>query len=769
MSVVGFDVGNENCVIAVAKQRGIDVLLNDESNRENPAMVSFGEKQRFMGAAAAASATMHPKSTISQLKRLIGRKFRETDVQNDLRLFPFETSEDFDGGIQIRLRYMGEIQSFSPVQLLGMLLSHLKQITEKSLKTPVSDCVIGIPSYFTNSQRLAYLDAAAIAGLRPLRLMHDSTATALGYGIYKTDLAANSVPTCIVFVDIGHCDTQVCVASFESGSMRVLSHAFDRNLGGRDFDEVLFNYFAVEFKEKYKIDVYTNTKACVRLRASCEKVKKVLSANAEAPLNIECLMEEKDVKSFIKREEFERLSSGLLDRLIVPCQKALADSGLTLDHIHSVELVGSGSRIPAISKMLSSLFKRELGRTVNASECVARGCALQCAMLSPVFRVRDYEVQDAFPFSIGLSSDEGPINTPSDDVIFPKGQFFPSVKVLTLRRENTFHLEAFYASHNEISPDSPRQICSFKVGPFQISHKEAVRVKVRVQLNLHGIVTIDSASLIEDFKENMTSEEMISENDHQSSATKDDTSKHSSGYTISFVVYGNDPKGIKRMEITVVENSSGALTKDELSAAKQTENSLVEQDLKMESTKDKKNALESFVYEMRDKMLNTYRNTATESERECIARNLQETEEWLYEDGDDETENAYIEKLNDIKKLIDPIDNRFKDGQERAQASKDLLKTIADNRTSAESLPPQRKNAVLDECLKAERWLHERTTEQESLPKDANPELQSSEIRRKADALNATCKYIGKSNSPPSKPEHNGSHASRKSDDMELD
>ncbi|KAG2243602.1 hypothetical protein Bca52824_094556 [Brassica carinata] len=761
MSVVGFDVGNENCVIAVAKQRGIDVLLNDESNRENPGMVSFGEKQRFMGAAAAASATMHPKSTISQLKRLIGRKFKEHDVQKDLKLFPFETSEDSaDGGIQIQLRYMGEVQSFSPVQILGMLLSHLKQVAEKSLKTPVSDCVIGIPSYFTNSQRLAYLDAAAIAGLRPLRLMHDCTATALGYGIYKTDLAANSSPTCIVFVDIGHCDTQVCVASFGSGSMRVLSHGSDRNLGGRDFDEVLFNYFAVEFKEKYSIDVYTNTKACVRLRASCEKVKKVLSANAEAPLNIECLMEEKDVKSFIKREEFEKLSSGLLERLIVPCQKALADSGLSLDQIHSVELVGSGSRIPAISKMLSSLFKRELGRTVNASECVARGCALQCAMLSPIFRVRDYEVQDSFPFSIGFSSDKGPINTPSNEMLFPKGQVFPSVKVLTLRRENTFHLEAFYADHNEISTDSPSQIGNFTIGPFQSSQGEAARVKVRVQLNLHGIVTIDSAFLIEDPKENTTSEETVSENNHQSPATKDGTSNPSSGSTV------NDHKAVKRMKISIVENVSGALTKNELSEAKQRENSLVEQDLKMESTKDKKNALESFVYEMRDKMLNTYRSTATESERECIARNLQETEEWLYEDGDDESENAYIEKLNDIKKLIDPIENRFKDGEERVQASKDLAKTIADNRMAAESLPPPRKNAVLDECNKVERWLHERTTEQES---HSHQELQSGEIRRKAEALNATCKYIGKSNSPPTKSEHNGSHGRRNSDDMELD
>jgi heat shock protein 4 len=258
----------------------------------------------------------------------------------------------------------------------------------------------------------------------------------------------------------------------------------------------------------------------------------------------------------------------------------------------------------------------------------------------------------------------------------------------------------------------------------------------------------------------MTSEDMISENNH---ATKDDTVDPLSGST------GNDPKAIKRMEIPVAETVSGALTKDELSEAKQRENSLVEQDLKMESTKDKKNALESYVYEMRDKMLNTYQNTATESERESIAKNLQETEDWLYEDGDDESENAYIEKLNDIKKLIDPIENRFKDGEGRAQASKDLLKTIAENRMAAESLPPPRKNAVLDECQKAERWLHERATELESSPNHANQELQSGEIRRKAEALNATCKYIGKSNSPPGKSEHNGSHGRRKSDDMELD
>lgn len=389
--MVGFDIGNENCVIAVAKQRGIDVLLNDESKRENPAVVSFGEKQRFIGSAGAASATMHPKSTISQVKRLIGRNFSEPAVQDDLRLLPFETSEGPDGGILIHLQYLNEKQTFTPVQILAMLLAHLKQITEKNLEMQIANCVIGIPSYFTALQRRAYLYAAEIAGLKPVRLMHDCTAIGLGYGIYKSDFP-NRGPANVVFVDIGHSDTQVAVVSFEPGHMKVLSHAFDCNLGGRDFDEVLFRHFAAQFREQYNIDVYSSARASIRLRASCEKLKKVLSANPEAPLNIECLMEEKDVKGYIKRDEFEKLASALLERISIPCRKALLDSGLAVEKIHAVELVGSGSRIPAITKMLNSLFRKEPRRTLNASECVARGCALQCAMHSPTFRVREYEV-----------------------------------------------------------------------------------------------------------------------------------------------------------------------------------------------------------------------------------------------------------------------------------------------------------------------------------------------------------------------------------------
>lgn len=769
MSVVGFDFGNENCVIAVAKERGIDVLLNDESNRETPAVVSFFEKQRFMGSEGAASLTMNPKSTVSQVKRLIGRKFKEVEVQDDLKLFPFEIVEGHDGGILIKVQYLGEIHEFSPVQILGMLFSHLKQIAEKSLEMPISDCVIGIPCYFTDLQRRAYLDAAAIAGLRPLRLLHDCTATALGYGIYKNDIS-NAGPTYVVFVDIGHCDTQVCLASFESGQMKILSHAFDRNLGGRDFDEVLFSYFAAQFKEKDDIDVCTNMKASIRLRASCEKLKKVLSANAEAPLNIECLMDEKDVRGFIKREEFERLSSGLVESISVPCRKVLANSGLTVEKIHSVELVGSGSRIPAITRMLASLFKREPSRRINASECVARGCALQCAMLSPIFRVREYQVQDSFPFSIGLSSDKVPICTLPNSTLFPKGQAFPSLKILALHRNNMFQMEAFYADPNELPFGTASQISSFMIGPFPVYQLEMVKVKVRVQLNLHGIVNIEAFMQIEDGAEvtNVTSENMVAKSDHSPSVEQNGAEVTNVAQSAPSSIPADEirkGKIFKRLEIPVSEEVYGGMTKAELSEAEKIELQLAQQDLKMERIKDKKNALESYVYEMRDKIFSKYQSFATESERNEISINLEKTEEWLYEDEpDDESENIYNQKLEDLRKLVDPIEIRYKEDEAREKARKDLLSCIADYRMNAGSLTAGERDAVIDECNKAENWLQEKTQQQDSLPKNVDPVLWSCEIKRKAEGFDATCKYITKS-----LPRTDDSDHIDKPDDGELD
>ncbi|XP_071705865.1 heat shock 70 kDa protein 16 [Rutidosis leptorrhynchoides] len=769
MSVVGFDIGNENLVIAAARNRGIDVLLNDESKRETPAIVSFGEKQRFLGSAGAASATMNPRSTISQVKRLIGSQYKNLVLQDHINLLPFETSEADDGGVLIHLQYMNERRTFTPVQILGMLFAHLKQMAEKNLESPVSDCVIGIPSYFTDLQRRAYLDAADIAGLKPLRLIHDGTAIALGYGIYKNDFA-DSGPTSVVFVDIGHCDTQVTVAAFENGHMKVLSHSFDNHLGGRDFDEVLFKYFVEKFKQQYNIDVNTNTRACVRLRTACEKLKKVLSANAEAPINIECLMDETDVKGFIKREDFENLCSDLLERVSVPCFKAVNDAGIDVDKIYAIELVGSGSRIPAIMRRLTHLFKREPRRTLNASECVARGCALQCAMLSPTFRVRDYEVQDSFPFAIGLLSDDGTSISLPSGALFPKGHPFPSAKIISLHRNKTFRLVVVYANESDLPVGVSPNVSHYTIAP--ISSAEKVKVKVKFHLNIHGIVRVESASVIAaDHSSNNShshSEPMVVDN-HMSNGAADHKFADPSQSTAHSADETRKSKYHKQ-NIKVSESVYGGTTRDALSQAQLIERELANQDIYVEQTKEKKNNLESFVYDTRNKLLSSYRSFATDEEKDRISRNLQETEDWLYEDGDDESQQTYTRRLEDLRKLVDPIESRYKEEDARAQATKNLSNSIKEYCMAANSLSATDKEAVYSECSKIEQWLNERSQLQASLPKNADPELWSHEINKKAEVLHRMFQHITKNKySAPSFEDSMDSNERDKPDDMYED
>ncbi|XP_074270106.1 heat shock 70 kDa protein 16-like [Silene latifolia] len=759
MSVIGFDIGNENCVIAAVKQRGIDVLLNDESKRETPAVVSFGEKQRFMGSAGVACATMNPKSTISQIKRLIGRDFDHPDVQKDLRLLPFETSKGRDGGILIHLQYLGERQIFSPVQILAMVFSHLKQIAEKNLDVPVSDCVIGIPCYFNDMQRRLYLDAAYIGGLTPLRLMHDCTATALGYGIYRTD-NSSSGQSCVVFVDVGHSDTQVAVVSFKSGYMKILSHAFDSNLGGRDFDEVLFRHFASQFKDRYNIDVYSSARASIRLRAACEKLKKVLSANLEAPLQIECLMDEKDVKGFIRRDEFEKLSESLLDRIVIPCEKALSHSRVPMERIQSVELVGSGSRIPAIGGILASFFRKEPRRTLNASECVARGCALQSAMLSPTFRVKDYEVKDSLPFSIGLTADDGHIQSLRNGVLFPKGHSIPSDELITLRKDDTFQMEVYYANQNELPPGVFSQISLSMIGPLPVPLTEKAMIEVKACLTVHGTVTLESASLVGvDMDEvamrsnrRMSAERVEDEFDYGYSdavnGEEDRYSKHSKHAYDSYS-HGRKMKTKSRIDIPINEIMFGCMAEEDLVDAQEKEDELAHQDLKVEQAKEKKNSLESYVYDMRNKILSDYQAFATDSEKKGISDNLQQIEDWLYEDGEDESADVYAEILQNLKKIVDPIESRYKDDEVRASATMALLDTIEEHRRAASSLPPREREAALNECAASEQWLQEKTQLQDSLPKNEEPVLWSYDIEREAEDLQMRLNQILKSSASP--------------------
>ncbi|ONI15959.1 hypothetical protein PRUPE_3G071300 [Prunus persica] len=796
MSVVGFDFGNESCIVAVARQRGIDVVLNDESKRETPALVCFGDKQRFIGTAGAASSLMNPKNTISQIKRLIGRQFSDPVVQRDIKSLPFAVTEGPDGYPLIHARYLGESRTFTPTQVLGMLFSDLKIIAEKNLNAAVVDCCIGIPVYFTDLQRRAVMDAATIAGLHPLRLFHETTATALAYGIYKTDLPENEQLN-VAFVDIGHASMQVCIAGFKKGQLKILAHSFDQSLGGRDFDEVLFHHFAAKFKEEYKIDVFQNARACLRLRVACEKLKKMLSANPEAPLNIECLMEEKDVRGFIKRDEFEQISVPILERVKGPLEKALLDAQLSIENIHTVEVVGSGSRVPAIIKILTDFFKKEPRRTMNASECVARGCALQCAILSPTFKVREFQVNESFPCSIALSwkgsgpdTQNGAVDNNQSTIVFPKGNPIPSIKALTFYRSGTFSVDVQYADVSDLQ--APAKISTYTIGPFQSTKGERAKLKVKARLNLHGIVSIDSATLLEeeeievpvtkeqpkeaakmetdeapsDAAPPSTNETDVNMQDAKATADALDAENGVPESGDKPVQMETDTKAdapkrkVKKTNIPVVELVYGGMPPSDVQKAIEKEFEMALQDRVMEETKDKKNAVEAYVYDMRNKLNDKYQEFVTEPEREAFIARLQEVEDWLYEDGEDETKGVYIAKLEELKKQGDPIEERYKEHTERGTVIDQLGYCINSYREAAmstdakfEHIDISDKQKVLNECVEAEAWLREKKQQQDSLPKYANPVLLSADVRRKAEALDRFCRPIMTKPKPaPAKP-----------------
>jgi heat shock protein 4 len=378
-----------------------------------------------------------------------------------------------------------------------MYLGKIRDIAAVELKTGVTDIVIAVPSWYTDIQRRAMLDAASIVGLNTLRLINDSTAVALGYGITKSDLPDAENPRHVIFVDVGHSSLSVSVIAFSKGQLVVKSTAFDRHLGGRDIDYALVHHFASEFKAKYKIDVLSNPKATFRLAAGCEKLKKVLSANAEAPLNVESIMNDVDVSSKLTREAYEGLIAGVLDRIAQPCQIALAESGLNLDQIDAVELIGGSTRIPAVRACIQSAFPdKVLSTTLNQDEAVARGATFSCAMLSPTFRVRDFAMHDINYSPIKVQWEPTP-GDPDDDTeltVFPRGNAIPSTKVLTFYRKDAFDIEARYADPSMLPGDINPWIAKFSAKTVPPDAKGDVQaVKLKTRLNLHGIMSFEAA------------------------------------------------------------------------------------------------------------------------------------------------------------------------------------------------------------------------------------------------------------------------------------
>ncbi|KAI6776083.1 hypothetical protein HG530_000028 [Fusarium avenaceum] len=501
MSVVGIDFGTLKTVIAVARNRGVDVVTNEVSNRATPSLVGFGPKSRYLGETAKTQEISNLKNTVSSLKRLAGRSFNDTDIQVEQQ-YVTAPLVDVNGQVGAEVNYLGKKEKFTATQLVGMYLSKIKSTAGAELKLPVQDVCMSVPPWFTDVQRRALIDAAEIAGLRVLRLINDGTAAALGWGITKLDLPApEEQPRRVCFVDVGHSSYTVSIVEFKKGELAVKATTWDKDFGGRDFDRALVDHLAKEFKGKYKVDIMTHGRALARTIAAAEKTKKVLSANQQSPVNIESLMNDIDASTMITRQEFEAMIEPLLARTHKPLEEALAQAKLTKDDIDIIEVVGGGSRVPALKERIQAFFGKTLSFTLNADEALARGSAFSCAILSPVFRVRDFSVQDIISYPIEFAWEKAP-DIPDEDTsltVFNKGNVMPSTKILTFYRKQPFDLEARYAQPELLPGKTNPWIGRFSVKNVKADGKDDFMIcKLKARVNIHGVLNVETGYYVEE-------------------------------------------------------------------------------------------------------------------------------------------------------------------------------------------------------------------------------------------------------------------------------
>lgn len=403
---VGIDLGTTYSCVGVWQHGKVEIIANDQGNRTTPSYVAFTDSERLLGDAAKNQVAMNPKNTVFDAKRLIGRRYDDPKIQEDLKHWPFNVVNDC-GKPKIQVEYKGEMKTFAPEEISSMVLTKMKETAEAFLGTTVRDAVITVPAYFNDSQRQATKDAGTIAGLNVLRIINEPTAAALAYGLDKNLKGERNV---LIF-DLGGGTFDVSILTIDEGSLfEVKATAGDTHLGGEDFDNRLVNHLADEFKRKFRKDIRNNPRALRRLRTAAERAKRTLSSSTEANIEIDALYEGIDFYTKVSRARFEELCADLFRSTLQPVEKALNDAKMDKSSIHDVVLVGGSTRIPKIQSLLQNFFNgKSLNLSINPDEAVAYGAAVQAAILSgdQSSAIQDVLLVDVAPLSLGIETAGG--------------------------------------------------------------------------------------------------------------------------------------------------------------------------------------------------------------------------------------------------------------------------------------------------------------------------------------------------------------------------
>ena len=395
--IIGIDLGTTNSCVAIMDGGEAKIITNPEGGRTTPSMVAVSDKgERLVGQIAKRQAVTNPENTVFGVKRLIGRKYDSAEVQKDIKVLPYKIEKASNGDVRINLRG----KQHSPAEISSFILANIKKAAEEYLGEKVTDAVITVPAYFSDSQRQATKDAGKVAGLNVLRIINEPTAASLAYGLDKKNDEK------IAVFDLGGGTFDVSILEIGDGVFEVKATNGDTHLGGEDFDLKLIDYLADEFKKDQGIDLRSDKMALQRLKEAAEKAKIELSASVETDVNLPFITADasgpKHLNIKVTRAKLESLVGGLLDKLEQPCRTALKDAGLSASDIDSVILVGGMTRMPAVQERVAKIFGKEPSKGVNPDEVVAMGAAIQGGVLKG--DVSDVLLLDVTPLSLGIET-----------------------------------------------------------------------------------------------------------------------------------------------------------------------------------------------------------------------------------------------------------------------------------------------------------------------------------------------------------------------------
>lgn len=815
-AVSSIDLGSEWFKVAVVNlkpgQPPISIAINEMSKRKTPSLVAFHSESRLIGEEASGIVARYPNKVYSHLRDLISKPFPHVSKTLGSLYLTYDISPEESRNVAV---FKTENGNFTAEELVAMLFKYALGLAEAHTRgTPVKDAVVTVPPYMGVAERKGLLVAAELAGINVLALVNEHSGAALQYGIDK-DFSNGSRH--VIFYDMGAGSTYAALVYFSAYNTKEFGKTVSANqfqvkdvrwnaeLGGEHMELRLVEHFADEFNKQVGngVDIRKSPKAMAKLKKQVKRTKEILSANTAAPISVESIYDDRDFRSSITREKFEELCADLWEKALVPLKEVLTHSGLKIEDIYAVELIGGATRVPKLqAKLQEFLGRKELDRHLDSDEAIALGASLHAANISDGIKLnRKLGMIDGSPYGYVIEVD-GP-DLPKDEstkqLTIPRMKKLPSKMFRSIVHKKDFEVSLAYESDDFLPPGTTsRTFAQYAVsGLTDASEKYASRnLSAPVKANLHfslsrsGIFSLDRADAVIEITEwvevpvkNLTVDNSTSasantstesgpsnteESDEKlnpdivNSNTSDSGANDSS--TISPVTEKKLKKRTFRVPLKIDEKTAGPgapLSKESFSEAKSKLEALDKKDEERRRTAELKNSLEGYIYDTRDKLESgDFVTISTSQERQSFIQKLDEVQEWLYTDGEDASAKQFQEHLDKLKAIGDPIFFRHKELTARPASSDHARKYLNEVQqivrgweTNKSWLPKGKIDEVLNESEKVKNWLNQKEAEQKNTPGSDKPAFTSEEVYVKVFDLQDKVNKVNKIPKPKPKVE----------------